>query len=101
MPRVKRTPVDAKRVSQFFLDGAEDERRKRQEKKEEEKPAIKGRRAAERGGKGGGRVYVTFDRTRKHNKSSEGWKRGGTRILFFIRSDAVSVSLLRTGRERV
>lgn len=51
-----------------------------------------------RGGRGEGREgYVTFDRTRKHNKSSEGcpWKRGGTRILFFIRPDAFSVSLPR------
>lgn len=71
-PRVKRTPVDAKRVSQFFLDGAEARKEKGRKKKEEEKPAIKRRRAAERDGKGGGRVYVTFDRTRKHNKSSEG-----------------------------
>lgn len=50
--------------------GAEAHKEKGGKKKEEEKPAIKGRMASEeRGGvRGeGGRVYVTFDRARKHN----------------------------------
>jgi len=95
VPCVKRTPVDAKRCF-TILSGWRT--KKKAKKKEEEKLAIK--RAAKkcREGREG---YVTFDRTRKHNKNSEGcsWKRGGTRILFFIRPDVFSVSLPRTGQD--
>lgn len=74
--------------------------RKRRKKRKRKNPLSKDEGRQEKRGEGR-EGYVTFDRTRKHNKSSEGcpWKRGGTRILFFIRPDAFSVSLPRTGRD--
>lgn len=86
------TLVDAKRVSQFSL---ETHKEKSGKKRKREKPLSKDE-GRPRGA--GGRVTlrsIEQGNTIKVVRACP-WKRGGTRILFFIRPDAFSLSLPRT-----